>query len=69
MRRAAFHKGQLGEYVKRQAALGGASDPEALAQQLTFLHNGAADYALLYGRYPEFTQRAVATLLTAHGIT
>lgn len=71
VRRAGFHKAQLAHYVERQAELARLEDRdeiETLAQQIVVLHTGAADYALLYGRYPESTHAAVAALLTAHGL-
>lgn len=68
VRRAGFHKSQITQYVIRQATLAGATDPDGLAEQLTVIHNGAADYAMLYGRYPATTHSAVAALLTAHGM-
>lgn len=69
VRKAGFHKSQLGTYIRRQASLAGATDPEVLAEQLTVLHTGAADYALLTGEYPPSTVLTVETLLTAHGIS
>lgn len=68
VRLALLHKGNLTRYVQRQAELAGAADPAALAEQLTALHIGAAEYTLLTGRYPETTHRAVEALLHAQGI-
>ena len=68
VRKASFHKSQLGAYVRRQAALAGVADPAVLAEQLVVLHTGAADYALLTGEYPPSTILTVEVLLTAHGV-
>ncbi|GAA1661961.1 TetR family transcriptional regulator [Mycolicibacterium murale] len=68
VRIAADHKAQLTRFLTRQAALAGVAAPAELAEQLTVLHIGAADYALMNGHYPESTKNAVAALLTASGI-
>ncbi|CKI30538.1 TetR/AcrR family transcriptional regulator [Mycolicibacterium smegmatis] len=67
---AANHKARLTQFFLRQAALAGVSEAAAseLAEQLTVLHTGAADYALMYGHYPESTKNTAAALLTAAGI-
>lgn len=65
---ACLMKSKLGEYVKRQAAAAGVADPAVLAEQLSILHTGAADYALLTGSYPESVITAVQVLLDAHGV-
>ncbi|MEE1939712.1 TetR/AcrR family transcriptional regulator [Streptomyces sp. TRM 70361] len=68
VRQACFHKSQLHAYVRRQAEIAGALDPEAVAEQLVVLHTGAADYALLTGRYPAAVRGAVEALLDAWGV-
>ncbi|SES37279.1 transcriptional regulator, TetR family [Lentzea xinjiangensis] len=68
VRQACFHKSQLHGYVRRQADIAGAHDSESLAEQLVVLHTGAADYALLTGRYPATIRQAVEALLDVHGI-
>lgn len=65
---ACLQKNELTKYVRRQARLGGARDVDELAEQLTVLHTGAADYALLTGAYPASITRAVETLLDAAGL-
>ncbi|WP_392839315.1 winged helix-turn-helix transcriptional regulator [Streptomyces sp. LN500] len=68
VRQACFHKDQLHDYVYRQAERAGVREPEALAEQLVMLYTGAADYALLAGRYPDSVRKAVDVLLATHGI-
>lgn len=68
VRIAADHKAKLTQFLVRQARLAGVAAPDDLAEQLTVLHTGAADYALLYGHYPDSTRTAVAALLTAAGL-
>lgn len=58
----------LTQFLVRQARGAGVAAPDDIAEQLTVLHTGAADYALLYGHYPDSTRTAVASLLTAAGL-
>lgn len=68
VRMAHLQKSELTKYVRRQAELGGAHDSEAFAEQITVLHIGAADYALLTGHYPRTISAAVEALLNAAGM-
>lgn len=65
---AHLQKSELTKYVRRQAAVAGIDDGDLLAEQLTVLHAGAADYALLTGTYPPSVFRAVEALLDAVGV-
>ncbi|RWZ68138.1 TetR/AcrR family transcriptional regulator [Labedella populi] len=65
---AHLQKSELTKYVQRQAEMAGVEDSAFLAEQLTVLHTGAADYALLTGSYPLSVFAAVEALIDAAGI-
>ena len=60
----------LGRYFARQAQTGGAMEPNALAEQLLMLFDGAIAQALITsGPVPDSARGAVEILLDAHGLT
>jgi AcrR family transcriptional regulator len=64
------YKLRLARYFARQAQIGGAEDPEALADQLLMLFDGAISQALIKSSPVSENARAAAQiLLDAHGLT
>ncbi|MFW2512675.1 TetR/AcrR family transcriptional regulator [Demequina sp. SO4-13] len=65
---AHLQKSELTKYVRRQAAIAGIHEGDRLAEELTVIHTGAADYSLLTGSYPLSVLHAVEALLDAAGV-
>ncbi len=64
------YKLRLGHYFAHQARMGGATNPDALAEQLLILHDGAICQAMIKSAPVSDSARAAAEiLLDAHGLT
>ena len=64
------YKLRLGRYFARQAQIGGAHEPEMLAEQLLMLFDGAISQALIRSSLvPDSARTAAEILLDAHGLT
>jgi AcrR family transcriptional regulator len=63
------HKLRLEYYFADQARIGGATNPDALAEQLLILHDGAVCQAMIKSApVPESARAAAEILLDAHGL-
>ena len=58
----------LTAYFADLARVGGATDPDLLALQLTLVFDGASAFAVVRGELTSATRAAVETLLAAHGM-
>jgi AcrR family transcriptional regulator len=58
----------LTEFFEELARLAGASDPEALALQLTMVFDGAGAYSVVRGGASPVVRSSVEVLLQAHGV-
>jgi AcrR family transcriptional regulator len=64
------YKLRLKRYFARQARVGGAKDPNVLAEQLLMLFDGAICQAVVKSApVPDSTRAAVEILMDAHGLT
>jgi AcrR family transcriptional regulator len=63
------YKLRLGHYFADQARIGGATNPDVLAEQLLMVHDGAICQAMIRSApVPESARAAAETLLDAHGL-
>jgi AcrR family transcriptional regulator len=64
------YKLRLKRYFARQARVGGAKDPNVLAEQLLMLFDGAISHAMIKSApVPDSARAAAEILLDAHGVT